>query len=196
MIKRRGLLFLGLCFVLVLSACGGLRYSQVSPGMQDFHPKSIAVFPVDVGVNEPARGVIDKAVVDLLVSKGWFVKVLSPEELARQSQSNEELKTSLEKYINKLKMVNFSDPDLSLKIRQLSGIDAFLLVEVASWEYTMEKEDNAGKVGLEMQLIEASTGKTVWKAGHQVMETYKVWKPELSGLAKSLAGKMLSFMPH
>jgi hypothetical protein len=195
-IKRVGLFFLWLCFALALSACGGLRYSQISPGMQDFHPRKIAVFPVDVGVNEQARGVMDKMIVDIHISKGWFVKVVSPEEIARQSQSNEELKKSLHQYINKLKMVNFSDPDLCVTIQQLCGIDAFLLVEVESWEYTMEKGDKAGRIGLEMHLIEASTGKTVWKAGHQVIETYKVWKPELSGLAKNLAGKMLSFMPH
>jgi hypothetical protein len=47
-----------------------------------------------------------------------------------------------------------------------------------------------------MRLIDARTGKDVWTSAHSISEKYVLLKPELSDVARKLAGKMLSDMPR
>ncbi len=184
-----------LCF-LVLAACGSLRFSQKDPDANDFHPKAIAVFPVHVGSYEEARPVIEKLVADILIEKKWFTDVIDTENLKRQILSNEELRNAMTEYLSKLNTLNFSDPDLSRKIGEMTKVDAFLLVFVDTWSYTVEKDDKVGKVNMGMTLYEASTGKRMWKASHNRAETYLLIKPELFSVARKVARDMINEMPH
>jgi hypothetical protein len=45
-------------------------------------------------------------------------------------------------------------------------------------------------------LIDAETGKIMWKAGHHLAESYMMIKPELSDVARSVVKDMVSEMPH
>jgi hypothetical protein len=184
-----------LCF-LALTACGGLRFSQVDPEAKDFHPKGIAVFPVHVGPYEEAREVVGKLVADVLVEKKWFANMIDTENLNRQILSNEELRKAMTEYLSKLNTLNFSDPDLSRKIGELIKADAFLLVSIDSWNYTVEKDKKVAKVSMVVKLYEASTGKMMWKAGHHIAESYMMIKPDLSKVARDVARDMVKEMPH
>lgn len=182
--------------VLVLSGCAGLRYSQVAPEAKDFHPRRIGVLPVDVGTYEEARGIIDQVIADVLVGKKWFANVVTADTINNQLQSNEELRKPVIDYLAKLKTVNFSDPELSKKIGELLQIDAFLVVNVDYWNYTVEKEKKLAKVGAGIKMVEARTGKILWKAGHHLSEDYLLFKPDLRDVARDLFKKMISYMPH
>ncbi|MCK7467272.1 MAG: hypothetical protein MZU91_03365 [Desulfosudis oleivorans] len=81
---------------------------------------------------------------------------------------------------------------MSKKIGELANVDAFLLVSVDEWEYTVEKDEKVAKVGMTMQLYEASTGKLMWKAGHDITESYILIKPELPKVARDVVRKMIS----
>jgi hypothetical protein len=183
--------------VISLVACGGLRFSQVSPEAKDFHPQTIAIFPVEiVGSNEEARGSVEQIVAGVLADKQWFSDIVDAESLNRQLLTNEELRKAMTDYLSKLRTVNFSDPDLSKKIGELAKVDAFLLVSVDIWNYAVEKGDKVGKVSLSMKLYEASTGKVMWKSGHQIAETYTFFKPDLSKVARNVVREMVGYMPH
>jgi hypothetical protein len=183
--------------ILTLSACGGLRYSQVFPEAKDFHPQKIAIFPVEiVGSNEEARGSVEQIVAGALVEKKWFADIIDAESLNRQLQANEELRKTMTDYLTKLRTVNFSDPDMSKKIGELARVDAFLLVSVDTWNYTVEKGDKVGKVSLGMKLYEAATGKIMWKAGHQIADSYMLIKPSLPKVARDVVLEMIAYMPH
>lgn len=184
-----------LCF-LVLEACGGLRFSQVDPEAKDFHPRGIAVFPVHVGPYEEARPVVEKLVADVLIERKWFANVVDTENLNRQIVSNDELRNAMTEYLSKLNTLNFSDPDLSRKIGEMTKVDAFLLVSVDTWSYMVEKDDKVGKVSMVMKLYEASTGKMMWKGGHHRAESYILIKPDLSAIARKVARDMINEMPH
>lgn len=186
-----------LIFVFALTACAGLRFSQVSPKAADFHPKKIAVFPVEViGNNEEARGAVEQVVAGVLAEKKWFSDIIDAESLNRQLVANAELRKVMTDYLSKLKTVNFSDPDMSKRIGELAGVDAFLLVSVDIWNYTIEKGDKVAKVSLGMKLYETASGECMWKAGHQIADSYTLFKPELSKVARNVARDMIAEMPH
>ena len=184
-----------LLFVTLLG-CGGLRYSQVAPEAKNFHPKSVGVLPVDVGTYEEARGVIDQVIAGVLVDTQWFTDVVAADTISNQLQSNEELRKVYLDYISKLKAVNFSDPEMSKKIGEISKVDAFLVINVDYWNYTKENEKKVGKVGIGIKMIDASSGKILWKAGHHEAEDYMLIKPKLPDVAKDLVKKMIKEMPH
>jgi len=180
----------------MLSACGGLRYSQVAPDAQNFKPKSIGVLPVNVGAYEEARGAADQIISGVLVKKGWFANVVSPGKMKSRMDHSSELRNMIIDYLTKLGTVNFSDPELSKRIGESHQMEAFLVVNIDFWNYTVEGSDKVAKVGFSIDLVEAKTGKIVWKAGHHEVEDYWLMKPDLSKLAKKVAGMMIDEMPH
>ena len=184
--------------IAVLSAigCGGLRFSQLDPAAKDYHPKRIAVFPADVGTYEEARNHIEQIVPGVLMDKKWFSDITDTASLNRQIQANEALRKATTDYLSKLQTLNYSDPALSKKIGELTKTDAFLLVAVDYWNYTVEKDKKLAKVSVGLKLIDAETGKMMWKAGHHVADSYMLIKPDLSDVARSVVKEMVSEMPH
>jgi hypothetical protein len=188
--------FIVILFVFSFIACGSLRFSQSDPTAKDFHPQKIAVFPVDVGNYEEARSAMEQIVPGVLTEKKWFTDITDTASLTRQLQANEELRKAMTDYLSKLQTLNFSDANLSKRIGELARIDAFLLVSVDIWNYTVEKDKKIAKVSMGMKLIDASSGKIMWKAGHHLAESYMLLKPELSKVARKLADDMIDYMPH
>jgi hypothetical protein len=180
----------------LLSACGGLRYSQVAPEAKDFHPKKVAILPADVGTYEEARGIVEQIFAGVLVDKKWFTDVVDAATIGNQLQSNEEYRRAVLDYLVKLKTINASDSDLSKKIGEKSQVDAFFVINVDFWNYTRENDKKIGKVGLGIKMIEASTGKIMWKAGHHEAESYILIKPDLANVAKDLIKTMVGEMPR
>jgi hypothetical protein len=124
----------------MISACGGLRYSQVDPEAGNFHPRRLGVLPVDVGTYEEARGTVDQMIAGVLTEKKWFNDVVAGDDINRQFHANEEFRAIMTDYMAKLKTVNFSDPQLSARIGELCQVDSFLVVSVDYWNYTAETE--------------------------------------------------------
>ena len=186
-------------FVLTTIACSGLRFSQLAPEAKDFHPQNVSVFPVKMlnyKETKGARSVVEQIIAGLLVEKKWFANIMDMETLNSQLLANEELNKAMTEYLSKLQTLDFSDPDLSKKIGELAKVDAFLLVSVDEWDYTVQKDEKVAKVGMTMKLYEASTGKLMWKAGHAIMESYVFFKPDLPKVASDVAREMIVFMPH
>lgn len=181
--------------VLSVIACGGLRYSQLDPAAKDYHPKRIAVFAADVGTYEEARYHINQIVPGVLMEKKWFTDITDTASLNRQIEANAELRKAMTDYLSKLQTLNYSDPALSKKIGELTKTDAFLLVAVDFWNYTVEK-DKLAKVSVGLKLIDTQTGKVMWKAGHHLKKSYMLIKPELSDVARSVVKDMVDEMPH
>ncbi|HOG18166.1 MAG: hypothetical protein A4E73_01890 [Syntrophaceae bacterium PtaU1.Bin231] len=187
-----------LAFVLVflLAACAELRYSQSSPGAKDFHPKKVLVLPADVAAYGEARGVVEEIVGTVLTDRGWFTEVIAGSALAKRMAENAELRTAVTAYTAKLNSLSFSDPEASRRIADLSGADALLAVNVDMWNYAREKDDKFAKVGLGMRLIDAGSAAIVWKAGDLAIDQYRVIKPELADVARSLVKRIIDYMPH
>ncbi|MEN6465316.1 MAG: hypothetical protein ABFD62_09050 [Syntrophaceae bacterium] len=187
---------LALLLLLMLTGCTALNYSQTF--IPDYKAKTIAVFPVDSGVHKDSAAVMDKIVADELADKGWYSKVFTAKDLKACIDAGAGTKKDYSDYMAKLTMVNYSDRELSSRIGAACGADAFLLATVDQWTYIVEgpDKDKFARVGLSFRMIDAATGKDVWRAAHTETEKYLLLKPELSGVARKLAGKMLSRMPH
>lgn len=196
MTKRWAAFVICLSLLVVLQGCGGLRYSEISPDAKDFHPKTIGVLPVDVGSYGEARGVVDQVITGVLVDKGWFTEVVPAGAIGNLIAKDEETRKNVTDYLSKLKTVNFSDPELSRKIGEAIKVEAFLVVNVDYWQYTKEADKKVAKAGLGIKLVETQTGQILWKAGHYESESYTLFKPEIPDVARGLARKMISEMPH
>ena len=186
-------------FVSTTIGCSGLRFSQLAPEVKDFHPQKVAIFPVEMLNSEEAKGsnvVVEQIIADSFSEKNWITNILDTQSLNNQLLANEELKKTMTEYLSKLRTVIFSDPDLSNKIGNLANVDAFLLVSVDVWDYTAEKEKNMANVSMIMSLYETSTGKLIWKAGHAITESYILFMPDLSKVARDVTREMIVCMPH
>lgn len=191
----RRILFFALLFA-ALSACVELRFSQVEPDIGDFHPEKICVFPVDTGAYKEVAGVADSLIADAVSKKRCFSGVVSPEDVKKLMENDARLKSAVSDYLAKLKRVNFSDPDISRYIGKTCSVDAILVVGVDFWNYTTQGDDKLAKIGFNMELVEAQTGKIMWRAKHYDTKSYNWLKPDLADLAKKVAGDMISRMPH
>lgn len=195
-IPSAALVIVAACFVWLVAGCGDLRSVQMADEAKDFHPRSIGVLPADVGIYKDAAGHMDGIITDVLVRTKWFQTVVGGEEIRKRIEANEELKKSVDIYLAKLRELNYSDPELCKVISELCGIEAILIPTVDVWEYTMLGGDKIARVGISMKLVDAKTGKTMWRAGHLVSEEYRFLKPELTSMGRSMVRKMIDQMPH
>lgn len=185
--------------ILLTIGCGGIRYSQVDPAAKNFKPKRILILPAEVGTYEESRGKVEPIIAGNLVERKWFEDIVAGESASNMLNFNEEFRRAVVDYTTKLKMVNYSDPVLSAKIGELAKVDAILLTNVDYWLYTKENNNKLAKVGLSFKLVEAKTGRIMWKAGHHIDYDYTSifrTKPKLEDIAKDLVKKMFDEMPH
>jgi hypothetical protein len=198
MIKKLVVKCILITFILTTFGCSGLHFCQLAPEAKDFHPRRIAVLPMEVWNHKEvdSRRVVEQIVAGSLVEKNLFTNVTDVENLQKQIKENEELRKVKDEYFSKLKTLSFSDPDLSRKMGQLARIDAFLLLSVDEWKYAGEGDNKTAQVGLTMEMYDVSTGKLMWKARHSITNDYLLIKPELPKVARDVVRKMIDFMPH
>ena len=195
MTKKRGTVILTI-LLLGLLGCGGLRYSQVAPEAKDFHPQRIAVLPADTTAFPEAKASIDRIFAEVLAEQKWFTDIVGGEEVGRRLETDAELRQTVTEYLAKLQKVSYSDPELSSRIGALTRTEALLLVQVDYWKYTTEDDTKMGKVGISITMIEAKTGKTIWRAVHNRASDYMIIKPDLPDVARGLIREMIGQMPH
>jgi hypothetical protein len=195
MTKKQGTAILTILLVAVFG-CGGLRYSQVAPEAKDFHPQRIAVLPADTTAFPEAKGSVDRLFAEVLGERKWFTDVVGGEEIGRRQEADAELRQAVAEYLAKLQNVSYSDPELSARIGALTRTEALLLVRVDYWNYTREGDTKMGKVGISITMIEAKTGKTIWRAVHNRASDYLLLKPDLPDVARGLIREMTGHMPH
>jgi len=183
--------------ILALVSCGGsLRYSKIEPEASGFSPRNIAVVSVDAGPHSDAAGKADEVIADVLVRTGRYAVVLTTERV-REAATDEPLKSNLADYLEKLEVVNFSDPDLSTVIGEALGVEAFLVAAVSFWSHTLNpKGKEIARVGLEMKMIDVSTGRIVWTAHHFDEQRYRLFKPDLADVGRRVARKMIEGLPR
>lgn len=198
MIKKRIFKHILVILIFTTVACSGLNFSQLAPEAIDFHPQRIALFPIEVWNHKEtdSRAIVEQIVARSLVAKRLFTEVTDVESLQRQFLANEELKKIKDEYFSKLRLLGFSDPDLSRKIGELMEVDAFLLLFVDEWKYTEKGDKKIAQVGLSMEMYDVSTGKLIWKANHSIANDYMLIKPELPEIARNVVNKMAIYMPH
>jgi len=194
--KIRGLRLFLFSAITLLAACGGLRYAQVNPEARDFHPRTIAILPVDVRTSYEATGLADEIFTRVLQKEGHFQKVVSPGEIRERMGQDPAISKDISDYVAKLRAVSFSDPALTRAIGKHFEVEALLLATVDFWIYTVEGEDKVAKVGFAVDLVDAASGRVVWKAAHHEIKTYWLLKPALPDLAESVAGMIVAEMPR
>jgi hypothetical protein len=196
MYRKRIFLAISFVMILFLLGCGELRYNQMSPEGKNYHPKRIGILPVNLGPFVEARGVIDQAMVTALTDKRWFARVVSLDTSVQQPAANPELRETVTAYLDKLGKLNYSDPELTRKIGELSQVDALLIVSLDFWNYMKDADTKIAKVGLGIRMADVETGKLVWEARHFKTERFLVMKPELADIAISLTKEMAGYMPR
>ena len=184
-------------FPVMLAGCmGKIRYSQSAPEAKDFRPERIAVLYVNSDAFPDSAGKGELVISESLVRKGYYKQVRPPEVVKSRLEKDPALKKAVDDYLNKLKMVNFSDPGLSRQIGEAYGIQAFIVAKIDLWNYSVESGKKLAKVGMEMKLVSTENGKVMWRGSHSLIEDYVWFKPKLMDMGRSLAREMIGHMPH
>jgi hypothetical protein len=184
-----------LVFLISVTGCATLRYNMVFPEAKNFHPSRIGVFPVDVGSYTDAQGKVDEAIIVALSEEKKIARVIKIGTLAGEKEGHSELEKSVKLYREKLTKLNYSDPELSREIADITQADALIMVTLDYWDYLKEGDSKIAKVGLGVKMIDPRSGQPVWEARHFVAEKYLFVKPDLSDVAKKLMKKMAVYMP-
>jgi hypothetical protein len=198
MIKKRVLNYILVVFICTIVACSGLNFSQLAPEAIDFHPQRVALFPIEVWNHKEidSRAMVEQITAGSLVAKRLFTDVTDVEILHRQLLANDEFRKTKDEYFSKLRLLGFSDPELSRKIGDFIQVDAFLLLFVDEWKYYEKDDKKMAQVGLSMEMYDVATGKLMWKAHHSITNDYMLIKPELPDVARAVVNKMAVYMPH
>jgi len=181
--------------VLFIAGCGGLQEVWEGPGANIFQPQAIAVLPPMASQYDSAREDIQEVLSSALNEIVNIEHVVSPETVTDIFQTSKEAFDALVFYFSRLEMTGQSDKDSALKLGKALSVDSFLVVRVNSWEYMRKEDDNVGRVGLSLRLVDATTGTTVWKARHERSSSYMFYRPNLKDIAKELAAEMIKAMP-
>ena len=198
MIKKRVLNYILVVFIFTILACSGLNFSQLAPEAIEYHPQRVALFPIEVWNHKEidSRAMVEQIVTRALVAKRLFTDVTDVEILQRQLLANDEFRKTKDEYFSKLRLLGFSDPELSRKIGDFIQVDAFLLLFVDEWKYYEKDDKKLAQVGLSMEMYDVATGKLMWKAHHSITNDYMLIKPELPDVARAVVNKMAVYMPH
>jgi hypothetical protein len=52
------------------------------------------------------------------------------------------------------------------------------------------------RVGLGVKLVDASKGTVIWKANHELVEEYTLFRPKLNKMTDELLAMLFKEMPH
>jgi hypothetical protein len=180
----------------LLGCAGGIDFSQVSPDAKDFHPRTIAVLPPIVGEFESSRDTVGDVISQQLRKSGRFDTVLGAETIKIKIAKSNELANDIADYYQKLNTLGVSDPYLAAKLGEIFSADALFIAYVTSWGYERMEGGNVARVGLGIKLVSTSKGTMMWKAGHELVEGYWIFKPELDDLVKELLDMLMEEMPN
>ncbi|MBN1827871.1 MAG: hypothetical protein JW884_01830 [Deltaproteobacteria bacterium] len=179
-----------------LAGCGGVQYARLDPSMKSYRPASIGLLPIDVGSCPEASTVVDEIIHSRLVKTKKYSSVVALDSVRDKIASDKQLQMTLLEYLTKFRTLSYSDPELSRKIGEAFAVEALLIVSVTAWNYAVEGDEKVAKTGLVMNLVDAKTGKIVWKASHCESEDYLFIRPDLSGIGEDCIDRMLGSMPR
>ncbi|MBI5237119.1 MAG: hypothetical protein HY887_01670 [Deltaproteobacteria bacterium] len=185
-------------FVLIaaLAGCAGLNFSQMSPEVKDFHPRTIAVLPATIGEHESARDVVEAVVAKKLSESMWYGGVVDAAAVKKMMAESKDLSDNVQNYLQQVNTLGTSDAALTQKFRDGLQVDALFLTYVTAWEYGRMEGNKVAKVGLGIKLVDAATGVIVWKANHELVDEYLAVKPSLDRLSEKLMKRLMKEMPH
>jgi peptidoglycan-synthase activator LpoB len=188
------ILLLLILLITALPSCSGLNEMWEGPASRGFYPKTVAILPIS-GAYDSAREDVEEVVAKVLMKSRKVEKVVPPEQVTDTFQATKDAFDALVTYFTRMETTGQSDKQSAVKIGQALNADSLLVVKVNAWEYTREEGDNIARVGLSMRLIDAINGAIVWKARHQVQESYLWMRPDMKDLATRLTSEMIKFMP-
>ena len=192
--RHSHILLLLILLITALTSCSGLQEMWEGPASRGFYPKTVAILPIS-GVYDSAREDVEEVVAKVLMKSRKVEKVVPPEQVTDTFQATKDAFDALVTYFTRMETTGQSDKQSAMKIGQALNADSLLVVKVNAWEYTREEGDNIARVGLSMRLIDAINGAIVWKARHQVQESYLWMRPDMKDLATRLTSEMIKFMP-
>ncbi len=175
--------------------CGGLQEVWNGPGVESFHPKTIAVLPPIVGAFEGAREPAYDAVVKALKESGRYSQVMGRERVTSAIQGSKDINEAVTGLLTKMETVGSPDKETVLKVGQSLQADALVVVKVNAWEHARVEGKKQGKVALGFRVIDAAKGAIVWKGRHEKADTYWIFKPDLEDMSADLASYMVQYMP-
>ena len=153
--------------------------------------KKIAIFPVSVGINTAATGEIEEVLSDILIKEKRF-KIIPTTMVTEKLKSDKKIREEYDNYYSMLTVLFFSDDKLSKKIGETLEADYFLFPIVEFWSNVIEEKKEYAKVSLKLILVEAASGKIMWRETKNDKERIIFGGTDLRDVARGLAKDILN----
>lgn len=191
----RGIWAISLLFLAVLlSGCTAGRQAT-PPEDRENRPAKVAVFPIEPGPYYEAKVPVEKILLELLGQGKAFREIVLPSSPTKGEQDKKKEKLILD-YLEKLNILHYSDPDLSRKIGEAWSANVLLIPGIEYWGYSAVGKNTVAKIGLSLILVEAESGKVIWRSVQYITKRYYYFKPPLPEVARDLLKRMLEQMPE
>ncbi len=167
----RKLLMLAVCAFLVEGCTPKVDFSEVSPKIADFHPKSVVVLPFTNSIGmESANQATNAKVVGDLQKSGRFDSIVEPAKVKQMMVSNPKVLDVLTRYRTTWTAAGICDPKVSAWLGQAFHADSIVFGEVTSWSEETTYNHHIYTSGAALRWVDAASGEVFWKAS----ETYQL----------------------
>lgn len=170
--SKKLLALLGLA-VLGLGGCmPAIQFSEVSPKIDQYHPKSVVVLPFTNSIGmESANDQTNAKVVKALSDTGYFDRVVTPADVKNFFMQNQSAIEVVTKYRTVWTATGMSDPKLSAWIGKAFHVDSIVFGEVTTWAEEATPSHHIYDAGLALRWADAPSGEALWKCS-EALELY------------------------
>jgi hypothetical protein len=153
-------------FILWLGGCApGIQFSEVSPKIDQYHPKSVVILPFTNTVGmEVANDQTNEKMVKALTDSNMFDRVIPPDAVKALMLRDNRVIDVITRYRSVWAATGTADPKISAWIGKAFGADSIVFGEVTAWSETANISNHIYDAGLALRWVDAGSGEVLWKA--------------------------------
>ena len=164
------ILMLLACAAVVTGCTPALQFSEVSPNIAQYHPKSVAILPFTNSIGmASANDATDRKLLAGLTQAAMFDKIMDPAAVKAFMMQNPSAIDVITRYRTTWVATGMSDAKLAAWLGKALGVDSIVFGEVTAWS----EETGAHHIydaGLALRWVDCPSGEILWKAS----ETWEI----------------------
>ncbi len=162
----RKILLALLGLALMIGGCApAIQFSEVSPKIDQFHPKTVVILPFinTVGM-EVANTATNTKMLQCLTDCKLFDRVIPPDAVKQMMLSTPSVIDVVTRYRTVWTATGTADPKISVWLGKAFGADSIVFGEVTGWSESANMSHHIYDAGLALRWVDATTGEVLWKA--------------------------------
>jgi hypothetical protein len=151
------------CALFVGGCTPALQFSEISPKIAEFHPKSVAIMPFTNSIGmESANNLTNQKLIDAINKDQLFSQIVDPSQVRAKMMSSQSLVDVVTRYRTTWVATGMCDPKLSAWLCKALGADSLVFGEVTAWSEDTTPYHHFYNAGIALRWVDAS-GEILWK---------------------------------